>query len=100
MLAEWCSLAEESGESKVGLAYRWVRYYSCLREEIGDKMIIGASSVKQLEEALKEIEKGPLESWFAKRVLKMWEGVKGDAEVDILRAYRMIVAGKRARKDV
>jgi aflatoxin B1 aldehyde reductase len=92
-LEEWEKLVDESGVSRVGLAYRWVRYHSVLKGELGDEMIIGASSAKQFEEALIEIEKGPLEGWVVDRIEALWEGVKADAEVDHLRAFRAVFLG-------
>ncbi|KAH7420244.1 NADP-dependent oxidoreductase domain-containing protein [Cadophora sp. MPI-SDFR-AT-0126] len=94
MLADWCALAEESGAGKVGLAYRWVRYHSALRGELGDEMIIGASSARQFEEAMREIEKGPLEQWVAERIEGMWDSVRQDAEVDSQRALRVVIMGE------
>ena len=94
MLGDWCALAEESGAGKVGLAYRWLRYHSALKGELGDEMIIGASSARQLEETMKEIEKGPLEQWVVERIEGMWESVKEDAEVDTQRALRVVIMGE------
>lgn len=94
VLADWCALAEESRVGKVGLAYRWVRYHSALKGELGDEMIIGASSAKQFEETMCEIEKGPLEEWVVKRIEGMWESVKEEAEVDTQRALRVVIMGE------
>jgi len=92
-LEEWEKLVDQSGVSRVGLAYRWVRYHSVLKGELGDEMIIGASSARQFEETLIEIEKGPLEGWVVDRIEALWEGVKADAEVDHLRAFRAVFLG-------
>jgi aflatoxin B1 aldehyde reductase len=91
MLEEWGKLAEESGVGRVGLAYRWVRYHSMLKGELGDEMIIGASTAEQFRQTVEEIEKGPLEEWVVKRVDELWEMVRDEAEVDNLRAFREVV---------
>ncbi|TVY56825.1 Oxidoreductase sirO, partial [Lachnellula suecica] len=56
-LQKYNELAEEIGSSKVGLALRWVVWNSFLRAELGDCVIPGASSGKQLQDLLDEIEK-------------------------------------------
>ncbi|KAH8684376.1 NADP-dependent oxidoreductase domain-containing protein [Tricladium varicosporioides] len=93
MLTEYGKLSEESGVSRAGLAYRWVRYHSALRGELGDEMIIGANSAKQFREAVVEIEKGPLEQWMVERIDGLWELVKDDAPIDNLRAVRDVIGG-------
>lgn len=78
-LRRFGELAEEAGVSKLGLAFRWVRYHSALSGEHGDRVIFGASSLEQVEETLAEIEKGPLEGWVAKRLDEMWKIIEKDA---------------------
>ena len=90
MLEEWGKLAEESGVGRVGLANRWVRYHSVLKGDLGDEMIIGASSAEQFQQTVEEIDKGPLEDWVVKRINELWEMIKYDAEVDNLRAFREV----------
>jgi len=89
-LEKWGKLVEESGVSRVGLAYRWVRYHSALKGELGDEMLVGTGTSKQFEETVLEIEKGPLEGWVVERIEGLWEIVKGDAEVDNLRAFQEV----------
>ncbi|KAH8589432.1 NADP-dependent oxidoreductase domain-containing protein [Bisporella sp. PMI_857] len=93
MLTEYGKLSEESGVSKVGLAYRWVRYHSALKGELGDEMIIGANSAKQFRETVEEIEKGSLEQWIVERIDGLWELVKDDAPVNNLKAIREVIGG-------
>lgn len=50
--------AEGIRESEAAL--RWILHHSALRKEFGDKVIIGASSVAQLEMNLQDFEKGLL----------------------------------------
>ncbi|PQE28330.1 hypothetical protein CJF32_00011283 [Rutstroemia sp. NJR-2017a WRK4] len=45
-------------EAECGL--RWMTHHSALKKEFGDAVIVGASSAAQLEENLKDLEKGPL----------------------------------------
>lgn len=89
-LEAWGRLVEESGVSRVGLAYRWTMYHSLLKGELGDEIIVGAGSAKQFEETVTEIEKGPLEKWVAQRIDTLWEMVKDEAEVDNLKASRAV----------
>lgn len=95
MLTEYGKLSEESGVSRVGLAYRWVRYHSALKGELGDEMIIGANSAKQFRETVEEIDKGPLEQWVVERIDGLWELVKDDAPINNLRAIREVIGGLR-----
>lgn len=48
MLEEFAKLSEKSGVSRTGLAYRWVRYHSVLKAELGDEMILGSVTAAQL----------------------------------------------------
>jgi aflatoxin B1 aldehyde reductase len=95
MLTEYEKLSEESGVSKIGLAYRWVRYHSALKGELGDAMIVGANSAIQFREAVEDIEKGPLDQWVAERIDGMWQLVKDDAPVNNLKAVREVISGLR-----
>ncbi|PQE07671.1 hypothetical protein CJF31_00007448 [Rutstroemia sp. NJR-2017a BVV2] len=45
-------------EAECGL--RWMMHHSALKNEFGDAVIVGASSAAQLEENLRDLEKGPL----------------------------------------
>jgi aflatoxin B1 aldehyde reductase len=78
-LEEFGKLAEEAGTSKAGLAYRWEVWNSFLDPELGDSIVLGASSGKQLSETVKEIEKGPLEGWVVERLEALWRSIEVDA---------------------
>lgn len=82
MLDKWSSIADEVGCSRAELAYRWVAYHSALKADLGDGVIVGASSIKQLEGTLEGLEHGPLPQEAAKKIDGLWEGVKGEAPVD------------------
>ncbi|KAI0920258.1 hypothetical protein AcW1_002052 [Taiwanofungus camphoratus] len=42
------------------IALRWVSHHSLMKREYGDSVIIGASSLKHIEQNLVDLEKGPL----------------------------------------
>lgn len=88
MLEEFGKLSGKSGLSRMSLAYRWVKYHSVLKGDLGDEMILGAASVAQLEESLVELEKGPLENWVVERIDELWDIVKEDAPQDNLQVAR------------
>lgn len=90
MLGEFGALSEKSGISRVGLAYRWVRHHSILKNETGDEMIIGASTSDQLANTMVELEGGPLEPWIVQRIEELWELIKGEDPVDNLKSSRKI----------
>lgn len=90
-LEEYRKLAEEAGLSKAGMAYRWVVWNSALEEGSGDKAILGASSGKQLDETVSEIEKGPLDDWVAKRLDVMWKSVEADAPEHNFATYKKLL---------
>lgn len=93
MLTKFGELSEGTGIPRAGLAYRWVRYHSALKGELGDEMIVGANSAKQFREAIEQIEKGPLEPLVATKISDLWELVKGDAQINNLEAVRKVVKG-------
>lgn len=59
-------------------ALRWVSHHSMMKREYGDSVIIGASSVKHLEENLNDLEKGPLPDEVVKSLDEAWGVVKGE----------------------
>jgi len=87
-LAEWEAIAKEEGVTKADLASRWVRYNSALRPEHGDAIIIGASSVAQLQETLDSINAGPLSQKAAARIDALWETIKDESPQDNFSARR------------
>jgi aflatoxin B1 aldehyde reductase len=82
-LAEWHAIAEMEGVSKAELAYRWVGYNSVMKAELGDGVIFGASSLKQIEQTAKGLKRGRLSAEAQKRIDSIWETVKDDAPVDL-----------------
>lgn len=78
-LAEWNDVAEKEGISKAELAYRWVGYNSALKEELGDAVIFGASSLGQVEQTAGGLKKGKLSEDAARRIEGVWKSVESDA---------------------
>lgn len=65
--------AEKQGLSGHEVALRWVLHHSKLEGEKGDAIIIGASSVRQLEMNVKACKAGPLPEELVKEVEGTWE---------------------------
>ena len=59
-LAKIEAVAQKHGLTLAEIALRWVSHHSLLKREHGDAVLIGASSVKHIEENLVDLEKGPL----------------------------------------
>lgn len=76
-LDEMRAVKGEARESEIAL--RWIVHHSMLKRELGDKVIIGASSQKQLEMNLEDFEKGELSGEVVEALDRGWEGCKGIA---------------------
>ncbi|KAF3914530.1 hypothetical protein AA313_de0209536 [Arthrobotrys entomopaga] len=74
------SLAEKEGLTLVEVALRWISHHSFMKKENGDKVIIGASSEKQLRENCEALEKGPLPADVVEACDQAWVIVKPDCE--------------------
>jgi len=81
-LEQWEKIAKDEGVTRADLAYRWVKYNSPLKKELGDAIIIGASSASQLKETLDTIKKGPLSTKATKAIDEIWETIKHEAPLD------------------
>jgi len=74
-------VAEKHGLTLLEIALRWCVHHSKLimGDEEGQKMrdgvIIGVSSLKQLEENLRDLEKGPLPDEVVQTLDRVWGGV-------------------------
>lgn len=64
--------AQKHGINGHEAALRWVLHHSALRGESGDGMIIGASSLEQLDANLKMCEGGPLPDDLVKVIENVW----------------------------
>lgn len=67
----------EMRESEIAL--RWIMHHGALKAEMGDKVIIGASSDAQLRQNLEDFEKGELDGHILEALDKGWEGCRGKA---------------------
>jgi len=81
-LSEWETIAKDTGCSKGDLAYRWVTYNSPLKPEQGDGVIVGASSLKQLEQTLEGLKAGPLPEEAVKKIDQIWTKIEHEAPLD------------------
>lgn len=71
--------ADKAGLTFAEVALRWISHHSQLKREYGDAIIIGASSVKHIEQNLVDLEKGPLPDDVVKALDEAWEAVKPNA---------------------
>ena len=95
-LDQWGEIAEREGVSKAAVAYRWVVWHAGLDGDRGDKVVIGARDIGQLEETLRAVEDGPLSEGAVGEIEGIWEKVKGEAVTDEeVRGYLGKVAGKK-----
>lgn len=68
--------ARQYGISGHAIGLRWIVWHSQLDAECGDGVVIGASSLKQLEENLEILEQGPLPPELLKVIEMAWNMVK------------------------
>ena len=71
--------ARKHGFTDGEVALRWLKHHSQLKQELGDAIIVGASSVKHLEDNLVDLEKGPLPEDVIPIVEHAWLMVRGTA---------------------
>ena len=81
-LSEWEQIAKDVGCSRAELAYRWVSYNSPLDPKYGDAIIVGASSLQQLEQTLDGLKNGKLPESAAKRIDHVWKTIEHEAPLD------------------
>jgi len=70
-------VAQKHGLTEAECALRWLTHHSMLKKEAGDAIIIGASSIKHLEENMMDLEKGPLPEEVLHALDAGWQGCKG-----------------------
>ncbi|KAI0633852.1 Aldo/keto reductase [Trametes polyzona] len=68
-------VAKKHGLTLAEVALRWISHHSLLKREYGDAVLIGASSVKHIEENLVDLEKGPLPEEVLKVLDEAWLSV-------------------------
>lgn len=65
-------VAKKHGLTIAEVAVRWLEHHSLISAEKGDAIIVGASSVKHLEENLADLEKGPLPEEVVEALDRAW----------------------------
>jgi aflatoxin B1 aldehyde reductase len=68
--------AEKHSLTVAEISLRWLEHHSSLSQENGDAIIVGASSVKHLEENLEDLEKGPLPQEVVEAMDRAWAKAK------------------------
>jgi aflatoxin B1 aldehyde reductase len=81
-LDKWNAISEAAEIPKAALAYRWVAFHSALDARLGDVLVIGASSLKQVEQTVAALKEGPLPQKVAEEISGLWELVRNDAVVN------------------
>ncbi|CBQ68145.1 related to aflatoxin aldehyde reductase [Sporisorium reilianum SRZ2] len=71
--------AEKHGLTMAEIALRWMMHHSQLKSELGDAVIIGASSKNHIDANLVDFEKGPLPKEVVDKVDEAWQIVKPHA---------------------
>lgn len=72
--------ADKEGLAMVEIPLRWLMHHSVLkhrRDGGNDGIVIGVSSLKQLEENLKNFEKGPLPEEVLEALEEAWKECEG-----------------------
>lgn len=62
----------KEGLTESEVALRWMVHHSGLEAGRGDRIIVGASSRRHLEENLKDLEKGPLGEEVVEALDRAW----------------------------
>lgn len=78
----WSALAADGAYDRGEVALRWVAYDSGLRAELGDAILLSASSSAQMEQNLAWLAKGPLDAKTCKAVDEVWRTIEHDAPLD------------------
>ncbi|KAF8644960.1 hypothetical protein AX16_008163 [Volvariella volvacea WC 439] len=69
-------VAEKYGLTLVEISLRWVSHHSLMKRKYGDAIIIGASSLRHLEQNLVDLEKGPLPEEVLQVLDEAWKLVQ------------------------
>jgi aflatoxin B1 aldehyde reductase len=70
-------VANKHGLTEAECALRWLNHHSALKRELGDGVIVGASSTKHLEENLKALDEGPLPEDVVEALDEGWAKIRG-----------------------
>lgn len=71
---------QNHGLTLIETAFRWLVHHSKLRTFDGDGIVIGASSLEQLDSNLKDLQKGPLPDEVVEALDKAWYSTRGVAK--------------------
>jgi aflatoxin B1 aldehyde reductase len=69
-------VSEKHGLSEVECALSWLKYHSQLMDELGDGIVIGSSSLKQLVETLDALQVSPLPDDVVNALNECWEFIR------------------------
>ncbi|KAJ8517541.1 hypothetical protein ONZ45_g5284 [Pleurotus djamor] len=75
-LSEISDVADKYKLTLAEISIRWVSNHSLMKREYGDSILIGASSLKHIEENLVDLEKGPLPDEVVAVLDNAWLKVK------------------------
>ncbi|KAJ9138808.1 Aldo/keto reductase [Pleurostoma richardsiae] len=70
-------VAKKHGLTEVECALGWLSHHSMLKGEKGDGIVLGASSLSQLEQNLKALEGGPLPEEVVEAIDAGWQKIRG-----------------------
>lgn len=70
---------EKEGIVMVEAAYRWMVNHSCMKSELDDGILLGASRQEQMEQNLTAAKKGPLPESIIAAMDEAWEIAKPDS---------------------
>lgn len=68
--------SEKAGLTMAEVALRWISHHSLMKREYGDSVLIGASSLRHIEQNLVDLEKGPLPEEVVAALDEAWLLVK------------------------
>ncbi|PPQ75434.1 hypothetical protein CVT26_015356 [Gymnopilus dilepis] len=75
-LASVKDVADKHNLTLTEVALRWISHHGQLKREHGDAVLIGASSIKHVEENLADLEKGPLPEEVVRILDDAWSDVQ------------------------
>lgn len=81
-LDTWGEAAEKAQCTRAALAYRWIKYHTSLSADLGDAILMGASTVKQVSQTLDCLKDGPLIPEVVQIINEIWDTVKDEAPFD------------------
>ena len=86
-LETWDEIAIELGIPKAELAYRWVAFNSRIDGNLGDSIIIGATSIEQLKGTLAGLKNGPLSEDVVGKIDELWKTIEHESPLDNFNSY-------------